>query len=281
MSLSPMSSTLNKPKTTLPQTSLTLSPSQPTSSKSPPPTKTHQKQPTLNPHDEVTLPSANSKNITTKMTATIPPQLTERIKQARPGSTTSISPTTHEPPNKKLRHVMDSNPASMNNICVTNTTKATNFFQFPTAQPKFNYVHIPCQQCTTRQETCKLLRRLNINTSRILDISFPGKKSALTNRQKLAICLRKQREKITPSELARLAKDEFKLDKLPGQQTIKPALLELKLLLAQYVTDMGNASQPISMASIIHQAKIQCRRRQLEVPEDFQFSNGWLTKFMR
>ncbi|KAG2217527.1 hypothetical protein INT45_009952 [Circinella minor] len=61
----------------------------------------------------------------------------------------------------------------------------------------------------------------------------------------------------------------------------EPALLELKLLLSQYVTDMANASQPISMASIIHQAKIQCRRRQLEVPEDFQFSNGWLTKFMR
>ncbi|KAG2214568.1 hypothetical protein INT45_010630, partial [Circinella minor] len=47
-----------------------------------------------------------------------------------------------------------------------------------------------------------------------------GKKSALTNRQKLAICLKKQREKITQSELARWAKDEFKLDKLPGQQTI-------------------------------------------------------------
>ncbi|KAG2214135.1 hypothetical protein INT45_010235 [Circinella minor] len=61
----------------------------------------------------------------------------------------------------------------------------------------------------------------------------------------------------------------------------EPALLELKLLLPQYVTDMANASQPIFMASIIHQVKIQCRRRQLEVPEDFQFSNGWLTKFMR
>ncbi|KAG2215771.1 hypothetical protein INT45_009412, partial [Circinella minor] len=132
-----------------------------------------------------------------------------------------------------------------------------------------------------------------------------GKKSSLTNRQKLAICLKKQREKITQSELARWAKDEFKLDKLPGQQTIsdilkkeeeymamtehrlnakkirEPALPELELLLAQYITDMANASQPISMASIIHQAKIQCRRRQLEVPEDFQFSIGWLTKFMR
>ena len=117
--------------------------------------------------------------------------------------------------------------------------------------------------------------------------------------------MKKQREKITQSELARWAKDEFKLDKLPGQQTIsdilkkeeeymamtehrlnakkirEPALPELELLLAQYITDMANASQPISMASIIHQVKIQCRRRQLEVPEDFQFSNGWLTKFMR
>ncbi|KAI7848675.1 hypothetical protein BDC45DRAFT_415132, partial [Circinella umbellata] len=37
------------------------------------------------------------------------------------------------------------------------------------------YVHIPCQQRTIRQETCKLLRHLNINTSRILDISFPGR----------------------------------------------------------------------------------------------------------
>ncbi|KAI7851570.1 hypothetical protein BDC45DRAFT_445567, partial [Circinella umbellata] len=39
----------------------------------------------------------------------------------------------------------------------------------------FNYVHLPYQQCTTRQETRKLLRHLNINTSRILDISFPGR----------------------------------------------------------------------------------------------------------
>ncbi|KAG2226709.1 hypothetical protein INT45_001056 [Circinella minor] len=36
-------------------------------------------------------------------------------------------------------------------------------------------VHIPCQQRTTTQETRKLLRHLNINTSRILDISFPGR----------------------------------------------------------------------------------------------------------
>ncbi|KAI7850526.1 hypothetical protein BDC45DRAFT_446873, partial [Circinella umbellata] len=42
-------------------------------------------------------------------------------------------------------------------------------------QPKFNHVHIPCQQRTTRQETRKLLRHLNINTSGILDISFPGR----------------------------------------------------------------------------------------------------------
>ncbi|KAG2217440.1 hypothetical protein INT45_000714 [Circinella minor] len=154
MTLSPMSTTLDKPKTTLPQTSLTLSPSQPTSSKSPP-TKTHQKQPTLNPRDEATPPSANSKNITTKLTATTPPQLTERIKQARPAPTTSISPTTHERPNKKLRYQAIS----------------SNF----TTQPKFNYVHIPCQQRTTRQETRELLRHLNINTSRILDISFPGR----------------------------------------------------------------------------------------------------------
>ena len=110
--------------------------------------------------------------------------------------------------------------------------------------------------------------------------------------------MKKQKERITQSELARWAKDEFNLDKLPGQQTIsdilkkkeeymaitehhfnakkirEPALPELELLLAQYVTDMANASQPISMASIIYQAKIQCRRRQLEVPEDFQFSKG-------
>ncbi|KAI7851344.1 hypothetical protein BDC45DRAFT_401291, partial [Circinella umbellata] len=96
-------------------------------------------------------------------------------------------------------------------------------------------------------------------------------------------------------ELAQWAKDEFNLDKLPGQQTIsdilkkkeeymamtehhlyakkirEPTLPELELLLAH---------QPISMASIIHQVKIQCRRRQLEVPEDFQFSKGWLIKFM-
>ncbi|KAG2219539.1 hypothetical protein INT45_003104 [Circinella minor] len=174
MTLSPMSTTLDKPKTTLPQTPLTLSPSQPTSSKLPP-TKTHQKQPTLNLHDEATPPSTNSKNITTKLTATTPPHLTERIKQARPAPTTSTSPTTHEPPNKKLRHVMDSHPASINNLCVTNSTEASNFFQFPTTQPKFNYVHIPCQQRTTRQETRKLLRHLNINTARILDISFPGR----------------------------------------------------------------------------------------------------------
>ncbi|KAI7853543.1 hypothetical protein BDC45DRAFT_510508 [Circinella umbellata] len=72
--------------------------------------------------------SANSKNITTNLTVTTPSKSTERIKQARPAPTTSISPTTHEPSNKKLR-----------------------------------------------QETCKLLRHLNINTSRILDISFPGR----------------------------------------------------------------------------------------------------------
>ncbi|KAI7849298.1 hypothetical protein BDC45DRAFT_493915 [Circinella umbellata] len=170
MSLSPMSTTLDRPKTTLPQTSLTLSP-QPTSSKSPP-TKSHQKQPTIN--HEATPLSANSKNTTTNPTVTTPSKPTERIKQARPAPTTSISPTTHEPPNKKLRQVIDSNPASINTICVTNTT-ASNFFQFPTTQPKFNYVHIPCQQRTTRQETRKLLRHLNINTSRILDISFPGR----------------------------------------------------------------------------------------------------------
>ncbi|KAI7852492.1 hypothetical protein BDC45DRAFT_571089 [Circinella umbellata] len=81
------------------QTSLTLSP-QPTSSKSPP-AKSHQKQPTIN--HEATPLSANSKNITTNLTVTIPSKATERIKQARPAPTTSISPTTHEPPNKKLR----------------------------------------------------------------------------------------------------------------------------------------------------------------------------------
>ncbi|KAI7851792.1 hypothetical protein BDC45DRAFT_445023, partial [Circinella umbellata] len=54
-------------------------------------------------------------------------------------------------------------------------TEASNFFQFPTTQPKFNYVYILYQQCITRQETHKLLRHLNINTSRILDISFLGR----------------------------------------------------------------------------------------------------------
>ena len=116
-----------------------------------------------------------------------------------------------------------------------------------------------------------------------------GKKSALTNRQKLTICLKKEREKMTQSELPRWAKDEFKLEKLPGRLTISDvskkkekymALPEFELLLSQYVINMANASQPISMASIIYQAKIQCRRRQLEVPDDFQFFVGWLTNFM-
>ncbi|KAI7851979.1 hypothetical protein BDC45DRAFT_537851 [Circinella umbellata] len=76
MSLSPVSTTLDKPKTTLPQTS-----PQPTSSKLSP-TKSHQKQPTVN--HEATPLSANN-----------------RIKQARPAPTTSTSP------NKKLRQVID------------------------------------------------------------------------------------------------------------------------------------------------------------------------------
>ncbi|KAI7858240.1 hypothetical protein BDC45DRAFT_434331, partial [Circinella umbellata] len=89
------------------------------------------------------------------------------------------------------------------------------------------------------------------------------------------------------------AKDEFKLDKLPGQQTIcdilkkkeeyiamtehhynakkirEPEPPELELLLAQYITNMANANQPISISSIIHQAKIQCRRRQLRGTNPF------------
>ncbi|KAI7852265.1 hypothetical protein BDC45DRAFT_537498 [Circinella umbellata] len=127
MSLSPMSTTLDKPKTTLPQTSLTLS-SQPTSSKSPP-AQSHQKQPTIN--HEATPLSANRKNITTNLTVTTPSKPRERIKQARPAPTTSINPTTH----KKLRQVIDSNPASINNICVTNTTEARNSTTSTATQP--------------------------------------------------------------------------------------------------------------------------------------------------
>ncbi|KAI7847919.1 hypothetical protein BDC45DRAFT_451127 [Circinella umbellata] len=59
-----------------------------------------------------------------------------------------------------------------------------------------------------------------------------GKKSALTNCQKLAICLKKQKERITQSELARWAKDEFNLDKLPGQQTISDILKKKKEYMA-------------------------------------------------
>ncbi|KAI9264238.1 hypothetical protein BDA99DRAFT_407103, partial [Phascolomyces articulosus] len=45
------------------------------------------------------------------------------------------------------------------------------------------------------------------------------------NTLKLAICIKKEKEpKITQSELAKWAKDEFKLEKVPRQQTISDIL---------------------------------------------------------
>ncbi|KAI9278656.1 hypothetical protein BDA99DRAFT_411224, partial [Phascolomyces articulosus] len=51
---------------------------------------------------------------------------------------------------------------------------------------------------------------------------------------KLAICIKKEKEpKITQSELAKWAKDEFKLEKVPGQQTISDVLKKKKELMGR------------------------------------------------
>ncbi|KAI9264140.1 hypothetical protein BDA99DRAFT_437771, partial [Phascolomyces articulosus] len=48
---------------------------------------------------------------------------------------------------------------------------------------------------------------------------------------KLAICIKKENEpKITQSELAKWTKDEFKLDKVPGQLTTSDILKKNKLM---------------------------------------------------
>ncbi|KAI7856380.1 hypothetical protein BDC45DRAFT_427591, partial [Circinella umbellata] len=53
---------------------------------------------------------------------------------------------------------------------------ASKFFQFPDHnQTKFEYIHIPCLKRKTRQEIRQLFRSLKINTSRVLDISYPGR----------------------------------------------------------------------------------------------------------
>lgn len=58
------------------------------------------------------------------------------------------------------------------------------------------------------------------------------------------------------------------------KKTRKTMLLELGRVLAQYVIDMANKSQPFTRDSIIFQAKIQYRRYNIEVPEDVRFSDG-------
>ncbi|KAI9257321.1 hypothetical protein BDA99DRAFT_441525, partial [Phascolomyces articulosus] len=54
---------------------------------------------------------------------------------------------------------------------------------------------------------------------------------------KLAICIKKEKEpKITQSELAKWAKDEFKLEKVPRQQTISDILKKKNELMARQST---------------------------------------------
>ncbi|KAG2220473.1 hypothetical protein INT45_011477 [Circinella minor] len=62
--------------------------------------------------------------------------------------------------------------ACIQHSCVTKITEASKFFH---NQAKFEYIHIPCLQHRTRQEIRQLFRSLKINTSRVLNISYPGR----------------------------------------------------------------------------------------------------------
>ncbi|KAI7855411.1 hypothetical protein BDC45DRAFT_568305 [Circinella umbellata] len=76
--------------------------------------------------------------------------------------------TTMQPPNN--------NSACIQHSCVTNITEASKFFQFPHQnQTKFEYIYIPCLQRKTRQKIRQLSRSLKINTSRVVDISYPSR----------------------------------------------------------------------------------------------------------
>ena len=63
-------------------------------------------------------------------------------------------------------------------------------------------------------------------------------------------------------------------NELDRKETRKPVLPELERVLARYVIDMSKASQPVTRDSLIIQSKIQCRRYNIDVPDDFQFSDG-------
>ncbi|KAI7853542.1 hypothetical protein BDC45DRAFT_606401 [Circinella umbellata] len=94
-----------------------------------------------------------------------------RPKKVHPVPTYSHSPTTmqkEEAHNQQVRLHKHS--------CVTNITEASKFFQFPDHnQTKFEYIHIPYLKRKTRQKIRQLFRSLKINTSRVLDISYPGR----------------------------------------------------------------------------------------------------------
>ncbi|KAI9254434.1 hypothetical protein BDA99DRAFT_442745 [Phascolomyces articulosus] len=54
---------------------------------------------------------------------------------------------------------------------------ATQFFTEPvTLHDRFDYIYLPCKQRRPRKEIRKLLKSCSINTSRVLDITFPTEK---------------------------------------------------------------------------------------------------------
>ncbi|KAG2220965.1 hypothetical protein INT45_006498 [Circinella minor] len=168
VSLLPIAAKSTQPQNTLSPSQLTLSSSKPTSSnlslnkfKMQPPTISHEMKP---------APAI----IDTTTSAAVTPSA--RPKKVHPVPTYShTSPTTVQPPSKKRKHMINKS-ACIQHSCVTNITEASKFFQFPDHnQTKFEYIHIPCLQRKKRQEIRQLFRSLKINTSRVLDISYPGR----------------------------------------------------------------------------------------------------------
>ena len=64
-----------------------------------------------------------------------------------------------------------SNPATVER----RRLQATRVFSEPTGERGYEYVHIPRSRRLTRPEARRLLRRIGVDTARILDISYPAK----------------------------------------------------------------------------------------------------------
>ncbi|KAI7853571.1 hypothetical protein BDC45DRAFT_586246 [Circinella umbellata] len=136
-------------------------------------TNSSQVNPTSEYFVTITIDKPAPAIIDTTTSAAVTPSA--RLKKVHPVPTYSHSSTTIQPPNKKRKHVINKS-ACIQHSCVINITEASKFFQFSDHnRTKFEYIHIPCLKRKTRQEIRQLFCNLKINTSRVLDISYPGR----------------------------------------------------------------------------------------------------------